>query len=128
MQDWILKYNNHESLKTSGTGGTTIMIKGRKTTYEERIEIVRYCIEHHNNYAETSQHFQVSYNQVYAWITKYREGGIEALCDKRGKRKSIDEMSEIEKLKSQNKLLLTENRRKHMEIDFLKKLDEVERW
>ncbi|WP_346900366.1 helix-turn-helix domain-containing protein [Clostridium sp. UBA7503] len=104
------------------------MIKGRKTTYEERIEIVRYCIEHHNNYAETSQHFQVSYNQVYAWITKYREGGIEALCDKRGKRKSIDEMSEIEKLKAQNKLLLTENKRKHMEIDFLKKLDEVERW
>jgi len=44
LQDWILKYNNHERLKTSGTGRMTIMIKGRKTTYEERIEIVRCCI------------------------------------------------------------------------------------
>ncbi|SKC93090.1 hypothetical protein SAMN02194393_05568, partial [Maledivibacter halophilus] len=31
-------------------------------------------------------------------------------------------MSEVEKLKAQNKLLQAENRRKQMEIDFLKKL------
>lgn len=125
---WVLKYNSHEELKASGTGGTPIMTKGRKTTYEERVEIVKYCIEHQSNYAETAQKYQVSYQQAYSWTTKYEKNGVEALLDKRGKRKPEAEMSEIEKLKAQNKLLQAENRRKQMEIDFLKKLDEIERW
>lgn len=29
------------------------MTKGRKTTFNERIEIVQYCIAHEHNYAET---------------------------------------------------------------------------
>ncbi|MDT2257588.1 hypothetical protein P7H25_21285 [Paenibacillus larvae] len=37
-----------------------------------------------------------------------------------GKEKSEDEMSEVEKLRAQNKLLQAENRRKQMEIDLLK--------
>ena len=32
LQSWIKKYNGHEELKSSGTGGSTIMTKGRKTT------------------------------------------------------------------------------------------------
>jgi len=47
--------------------------------------------------------------------------------DKRGKRKLEGEMSDVEKLKLQNKLLEAENKSKQMEIDFLKKLHEVER-
>lgn len=127
LRNWILKYNGHEELKSSGMGGVPIMTKGCKTTYEERIEIVKYCIEHQSNYAETAQHFQVSYQQVYTWVTKYEKIGVEALEDKRGKRKLTEEMSEIEKLKAENKLLQAENRRKQMEIDFLKKLKEIER-
>ena len=103
------------------------MTIGRKTTFDERVEVVKYCIEHQNNYAETAQKYQVSYQQVYSWTSKYQKYGVEALQDKRGKRKSKDEMSELEKLKAQNKLLEAENRRKQMEIDFLKKLDEIER-
>lgn len=127
VRQWVLKYNSHEKLKASGTGGKPIMTNGRKTTYEERVEIVKYCIEHQNNYAETAQKYQVSYNQVYLWACKYESYGVEALQDKRGKRKAKDEMSEIEKLKAQNKLLEAENHRKQMEIDFLKKLKEIER-
>lgn len=127
LQDWILKYNSHEELKASGTGGMPIMTNGRKTTYDERVEIVKYCIEHQNNYAETAQKYQVSYQQVYTWTSKYENDGVEALQDRRGKRKNENEMSELEKLKAQNKLLEAENRRKQMEIDFLKKLDEIER-
>jgi transposase-like protein len=127
VRQWVLKYNGHEELKASGTGGAPIMTKGRKTTYEERVEIVKYCIEHQNNYAETAQKYQVSYQQVYSWTTKYEKNGIEALLDKRGKRKPETEMSEIEKLKAKNKLLEAENKRRQMEIDFLKKLDEIER-
>lgn len=127
LRSWVSKYNGHEKLKSSGTGGIPIMTKGRQTTYEERIEIVRYCIEHQNNYAETAQKYQVSYQQVYSWVTKYENNGIDALQDNRGKRKPTDNMSEIEKLRAENKLLEATNKRQQMEIDFLKKLEEIER-
>jgi transposase len=127
LHRWVMKYNSHEKLKASGTGGMPIMTTGRKTTYDERIEIVKYCIEHQNNYAETAQKYQVSYQQVYTWTNKYEKDGVEALRDKRGKRKNEDEMSELEKLKAQNKLLEAQNRKQQMEIDFLKKLKELER-
>jgi len=75
----------------------------------------------------TSNQFQVSYQQVYTWIKKYKEQGYEALLDRRGKRKSIEELSEVEKVAAQLKLLDAENKRLKMEIDFLKKLDQVGR-
>lgn len=127
LQDWIMKYNSHNKLKTSGNGGILVMTKGRATIYKERIEIIKYCIENENNYAETAEKYKVSYQQVYSWIKKYQTKGIEALQDGRGKRKKESEMSELEKLKVKNKLLEAENHRQLMEIEFLKKLDEVER-
>lgn len=127
LRHWIMKYNGHEELKAPRTGGLPIMIKGRATTYDERVEIVKYCVEHQNNYQETADKFQVSYQQVYAWVNKYLKNGLEPLQDRRGKRKSEDEMSEIEKLKAQNKLLEAEIRKKQIEIDLLKKLKEIER-
>jgi len=127
LRNWILKYNGHEKLNASGSGGTPIMTQGRTTTYNERVEIVRFCMEHQNNYAQTAEKFQVSYQQVYSWTNKYLTSGVDALQDRRGKRKAEDELSEVEKLRAQNKLLQAENRRKQMEIDFLKKLDEIQR-
>jgi len=127
LRNWVLKYNGYEKLNPSGTGGIPIMTRGRATTYDERVEIVKYCIEHQNNYAETAQKFQVSYQQVYSWTNKYLKGDVGALQDRRGKRKSEDKMSEVEKLRAQNKLLKAENTRKQMEIDLLKKLEEIER-
>ncbi|SCZ82128.1 Helix-turn-helix domain-containing protein [Acidaminobacter hydrogenoformans DSM 2784] len=103
------------------------MTKRRKTTLDERIEIVKYCIEHNRDYNGTAQHYKVSYQQVYSWTQKYESSGVEALQDRRGKNKPEDQMSELEKLRAQNKLLEAENRRKQMEIDFLKKLEEIER-
>jgi transposase len=127
LRSWVLKYNGHEKWKASGTGGTPIMTKGRATTYDERIEIVRFCIEHQYDFAQTAEKFQVSYQQVYSWTNKYLTSGVDALQDRRGKRKSEDQMSELEKLRAQNKLLQAENRRKQMEIDLLKKLEEIKR-
>ena len=127
LQRWIFKYNSHEELKTSGTGGNTIMTKGRRTTFDERIEIVKYCIENNHNYAKTSEKYQVSYQQARNYTVKYETGGIEALIDKRGKRKSEDEMTELERLRAENKILRAEKQRAEMEASFLKKLDEIER-
>ncbi|CAG7659123.1 hypothetical protein PAECIP111802_07392 [Paenibacillus allorhizosphaerae] len=39
----------------------------------------------------------------------------------------MNEMTELEKLRAENKLLQAENRRKQMEIDLLKKLEELKR-
>jgi transposase len=127
VRQWILKYTSHEELKAYRTGGTLIMTKGRTTTYDERVEVVRYCIEHGMNYAATAQKYQVSYQQVHSWVKKYETKGVEALVDRRGKTKSEDEMSELEKLRAKNKLLEAEKRHLELENAFLKKLDEIER-
>ena len=127
LQKWIKKYNGHEELKSSGTGGSIIMTKGRKTTFEERVEIVQYCIAHDRNYAQTAEQYQVSYQQARNYIVKYEAGGVEALRDNRGKRKCPDEMSELEKLRAEVKILKAEKERAEMEASFLKKLEEIER-
>jgi transposase len=127
LRTWILKYNGHEKLKVSGTGGSTIMTSGRKTTFEERVEIVQYCIANNHNYAETSEKFQVSYQQARNYTVKCEAGGVEALQDNRGKRKSENEMSELELLRAENRILKAEKERAQMEVSFLKKLEEIER-
>lgn len=127
LRSWIMKYNSHEELKASGTGGVPIMTKGRKTTYNERVEIVQYCIECQNNYAEAATKYQVSYQQVYSWMKKYGSKGIDGLVDKRGKNKIEVEMTELERLRAENKLLKAQNRTQELAMVLLKKLDEIER-
>lgn len=127
LRNWIKKYNGHETLKASGTGGIVIMTQGRKTTFDERVEIVQYCISHDHNYAETSTKYNVSYQQARSYTVKYETGGIEALRDRRGRTKPLDEMSELEKLRAENRILRAEKERAEMEAAFLKKLDEIER-
>lgn len=127
LQKWIKVYNGHGELKSSGTGGNKIMTKGRKTTFDERIEIVQYCIAHDHNYAETSIKYQVSYQQVRSYTIKYENGGVEALRDNRGKRKDPEAMNELERLRAEVKILKAEKERAEMEASFLKKLEEIER-
>ena len=127
LRKWVLKYNGHKELKSSQTGGTMIMTKGRKTSCDERIEIVQYCIEHDHNYTKTAERYKISYQQARSYTVKYEKNGIDALRDRRGRKKPTEEMSEIEKLRAENKLLRAEKERAEMEISFLKKLDEIER-
>ena len=127
LQNWIKKYNGHEELKTSKTGGIAIMTKGRKTTFDDRVEIVQYCIAHGRNYAKTAAKFGVSYQQARNYTVKYEAGGVDALQDRRGRSKSAEEMSELEKLRAENRILRAEKKRAEMEASFLKKLDEIER-
>ena len=127
VRQWVLMYNGHKELKASGTGGSSLMTKGRKTTFEDRIEIVQYCIAHNHNYAETAEKYQVSYQQARSYTVKYEAGGIDALKDNRGKRKNPDELSELERLRAEVKLLKAQKERAEMEVSFLKKLEEIER-
>lgn len=128
LQNWIKMYNGHRELRPSGDRGSDIyMTKGKATTYEERLEIVSYCIEHGNDYTATIEKYGVSYQQIYSWVRKYNEKGAEGLVDKRGKRKAESEMTEVEKLRAENRMLEARNRRLEMENAVLKKLEELER-
>ena len=104
------------------------MTKGRKTTLEERIEIVAYCIENGKDYPKTIEKYGVSYQQIYSWIRKYEEKGVDGLCDGRGRTKPFDEMNEVERLKAENRLLRAQIEEKEMENLLLKKLNELEGW
>lgn len=54
----------------------------RKTTFEERIEIVEYVTKHKHSYTEAAEYFQVSYQQARSWVIKAQERGYKALVDK----------------------------------------------
>lgn len=124
---WISKYNGYEKFKDYNPKGEVYMPKGRKTTLEERQEIVAYCLEHDSEYKLAAEHFNVSYAQVYQWVKKFEEQGERGLQDKRGKRKQEDELSEIEKLQRENKLLKHRLELQERENILLKKVKEIER-
>ena len=101
------------------------MTKGRKTTQEERSQIVAFCIEHGKDYALTVETHQVSYQQIYSWVRKYEASGVEGLVDRRGKTKPVDELTETERLRQENRMLQAKLKDKEMEIALLKKLREL---
>ena len=84
-------------------------------------------IVYNRNYTETTEKYQVSYQQARCYTVKYKTGGVEALKDRWGKRKSPDEMTELEKLRAEIKILRAEKEHAEMEASFLKKLKEIER-
>ena len=100
----------------------------RKTTQEERIQIAKECIENGNNYGEIAIKYQVSYQNVYTWVKKYRELGEAGLEDRRGQRKAQqDPRTEAEELRVRIAQLEHELYITQMERDLLKKLEEIER-
>ena len=119
-------YNGHKDFKKrSGARGEIYMAKGRKTTQEERTQIVAFCIEHCKDYALTAETYQVSYQQIYSWVRKYEANGVDGLVDRRGKAKPEDELTEAERLRQENRILQAKLRDKEMEIALLKKVREL---
>lgn len=126
LQDWILWYNGQKRMREhSRAKGDIYMAKGRKTTQEERAEIVAFCIEHNKDYGLTVETYHVSYQQIYAWVRKYEEGGVAALQDNRGRTKPQEEMTEVERLRAEMRILEARNRQLEIENAFIKKLQEL---
>mgnify|MGYP003619206213 CR=1 FL=1 len=128
LSKWISSYTNGEPLKSISRGRESKkMNKGRKTTYQERIEIVQYTIANDFNYAQAIEKYHISYQQVYSWVKKYQQQGEEALKDQRGRKKGTESLTEEERLKLRIKELEERNKYLEMENDFAKKLREIQR-
>ncbi|MDO5139479.1 MAG: helix-turn-helix domain-containing protein [Oscillospiraceae bacterium] len=125
--DWISKYNSYEELRDYDPHPEVYMAKRRKTTLEERKEIVEYCLEHNKDYKGTALKYDCSYSQVYQWVRNYEADGADGLKDNRGKRRQEKELSETEKLQRRIKQLERELLQKERENELLKKVDEFER-
>ncbi len=127
IRQWISKYNSHEELKDYDPHPEVYMTKRKKTTLEERKEIVQYCLDHDKDYKGTASKYDCSYSQVYQWVRNYEAKGTEGLADNRGKRKKEEELSELEKAQRRIKQLERQLLLKERENELLKKVEEFER-
>ena len=127
LQTWLKMYNNGEDFSHKMSGGSR-MKTSRNTTKEERIQIVKECLENDCNYGESAIKHNVSYQQVYGWVKRFKELGEAGLEDRRGKRKVDQEpRNEVEELKIKMAQLEHELYMAKMERDLLKKVKELER-
>lgn len=121
LRRWISCYNSGKDFKEQSRSerGVT-MKKGRKTTLEERAEIVAFCIENGKDFGLTAEKNGVSYQHVYSWVRKYEAKGTDGLIDRRGKAKLESDLTEADKLRMENKILQAKIRDREMEIAILK--------
>lgn len=129
---WIKKYNGGIELKDYDPKGEVYTMKSRKTTYEERLEIVKWVIANNLNYKDAAEKYGIKYALIYQWVQKYLKDNEASLeYKKRGPKGSckIDEseLDDIGKLKME----LERERilRKHAEfrLELFKKKEEFER-
>lgn len=124
--NWIKVYNTHGNFK-SESGGSR-MSESRKTSYEERIEIVHYCILNNHNYGLTAIKYHVSYQQVRNWVLKYEKMGEQGLQDRRGHRTgSKPSRTPEEEMRDQLAQQMRRIKYLEMENELLKKVSELER-
>ena len=128
LRSWIRMYNANRELKDYDPRQEVYMAGARrKTTLEERKEIVDYCITHNHDYKNTAVKYDVSYSQVYSWAKKYDANGEAGLTDKRGCHKTDDEVDELERLRRENLRLKRQLEERDMAVELLKKVKEFER-
>ena len=128
LRRWIKKYNSGIELKDYEPMREVYMAKSkRKLTKEERVGIVKYCLDNEKNYRKTAEKHNVSYSQVYSWVKKYETDGEVALIDNRGHHKTDEEIDELEKLRRENIRLKRQLEEKDMVVELLKKVQEIER-
>ena len=123
---WVDKYNGDKPL-TASPSRKQVPNMPKKTTFEERIEVVEYVVKHKHSYAETAEHFQVSYQQARSWVLKAKNGGYEALVDNRGHHKDESELTDLEKANLRIRQLEAELKDKELVEQFAKKLLELQR-
>lgn len=75
-------------------------------TFEQKVEIARWTIQHNKDYRPAANEFNSTYQQVYRWVQKFEREGANGLVDRRGRQNS--NQTETQRLKVQIKLLQTQ--------------------
>ena len=127
LQNWIKEYNTHGVIKCRRSDGGSYMRKGRQTTFEERLAIVRDCLVNDKNYGAMAIKYNCSYQQVRNWVLRYEKMGSAGLEDRRGRRAGTQpSRTPEEELRDKIAELERKNRDLEMENDLLKKVRELE--
>lgn len=129
VRQWVLKYNKGIEIKDYDPKGDVYTMKSRKTTLEERLEIVNYVLANNNDYKGAADKYSVPYANVYNWVKKYNKCGEDGLSDSRGRPSSKEpkhELTDIEKKDIEIEKLKKELKRKEMVIEVLKKNIEIQ--
>lgn len=127
LQEWVKTYTTYGDFSPERKE-KEIMSQTRKTTQEEREQIVRDCLDNGKDYQGMAVKYQVSYQNVHNWVQKYEKMGYAGLEDRRGKRKgSLPSRTSEEALRDQIAQLQRHNDYLRIENDALKKLKELER-
>ena len=126
LHRWVKIYNSHGTFQTYSGG--SCMTKSRNTTFEERVEIAKYCLANSKNYGLAAKKFGVSYEQARRWTLRFCAMGEAGLEDRRG-RPTLQQVprNNEEQLKAQIAQLEHDLYMARMENDLLKKLDALER-
>ena len=126
IRDWIKIYNNRGDFKEIVEGGS-YTVRSRSTTQEERLGIVKDCIEKGLSYSEAAVKYQVSYQQVRSWVLRYKEMGEAGLEDRRGQRKK-DQVPRTREEELEQKIAQLEHEKYLLEAEnwLLKKVKELE--
>jgi len=114
LRNWIKAYKDG-TLKDRIPMPEVYHMKGRRTTFEERKEIVHYCLVHDKNYKETAKTYSLPYSRVFNMVKKYEQEGEEGIMDAKTK-KSLKPLTELEKLQRENERL-----KKELELEKLKR-------
>lgn len=125
---WVRKYNNHIELEDYKISKEVYMADTLKVSKQEKIEIVKWCLENNRDIKLTAAHFKGNYAQIYQWVKKYELNGEDGLDDKRGKRKKEEDLTEVEILQRKLKQSEAEKEEFRKKYELLKKAEQVERW
>lgn len=126
VKKWVEKYNEGIEIKDYDPKGDVYTMKSRKTTIEERLEIVKYSLA--NSLKDAADKYTVPYMNVYQWVKKYNECGEDGLKDKRGRPSSNEPKKELtieEKQAIEIEKLKRELERERMVNEVLKKNLEI---
>ena len=100
----------------------------RNHTLEERAQVVKEYLEEGKGFSELSEKYGTTAQVVRSWVKRYQEMGVAGLEDRRGKRlASQTPRTAEEALRIEKSRLERENYLLRMELDLLKKVQELER-
>ena len=85
VRKWVLKYNQGEVIADYNPKGDVYKMKSRKTTLQERLDIVNYVLNHDYDYKGAADLYLVPYSSIYQWVRKYLDKGDSGLNDHRGR-------------------------------------------